>query len=316
MLMPGRSYSSDSYRFGFNGKENDNEVKGTGNQQDYGMRIYDPRAVRFLSVDPLTGKYPYLTPYAFAENDLIRCVDLDGKERVVTTTLVISETSQISITTCSEIPGMLGEGVLNNIINVWTGEVHSTFTEPLVVGSNGEITGEKTYSVPSNVAFPIGSRTEQGSFSKPGLLQSTEIWLSSPSENIWQGTMKIAGNIAYDAINAPYSLLNGQTLAGSELNSAGKVDAFISTVPGLISLGLTQVKEIVKVGKGLQGYNKFVKEIPGVKATEGLPTGMTWQERAGNLFQKNKVNQGAVSSSDNGLFTTGVVSEGKKEVEK
>jgi hypothetical protein len=26
MLMPGRSYSSDSYRFGFNGNENDNEV--------------------------------------------------------------------------------------------------------------------------------------------------------------------------------------------------------------------------------------------------------------------------------------------------
>jgi hypothetical protein len=35
--------SSGSYRYGFNGKENDNEVKGAGNQQDYGMRIYDPR---------------------------------------------------------------------------------------------------------------------------------------------------------------------------------------------------------------------------------------------------------------------------------
>src|SRR5690606_36912003 len=44
MLMPGRKYSADgSYRYGFNGKENDNDVKGEGNQQDYGMRIYDPR---------------------------------------------------------------------------------------------------------------------------------------------------------------------------------------------------------------------------------------------------------------------------------
>ncbi len=42
------------YRYGFNGKENDNEVKGEGNQQDYGFRIYDPRLGRFLSVDPLT----------------------------------------------------------------------------------------------------------------------------------------------------------------------------------------------------------------------------------------------------------------------
>jgi hypothetical protein len=27
-----------SYRFGFNGKESDSEVKGEGNQQDYGFR--------------------------------------------------------------------------------------------------------------------------------------------------------------------------------------------------------------------------------------------------------------------------------------
>ncbi len=80
MLMPGRSYSSDSYRFGFNGKENDNEVKGTGNQQDYGFRIYDPRAVRFLSVDPLTREYPWYTPYQFAGNSPIKFIDLDGCE--------------------------------------------------------------------------------------------------------------------------------------------------------------------------------------------------------------------------------------------
>ena len=52
MIMPQRSMSSGSYRYGFNGKENDNDAKGTGNQQDYGMRIYDPRLGRFLSVDP------------------------------------------------------------------------------------------------------------------------------------------------------------------------------------------------------------------------------------------------------------------------
>lgn len=80
MLMPGRSYSSNSYRFGFNGKENDNEVKGTGNQQDYGMRIYDPRIIRFNSVDPLTASYPMLTPYQFASNNPIWAIDLDGLE--------------------------------------------------------------------------------------------------------------------------------------------------------------------------------------------------------------------------------------------
>ena len=72
--------NTEGYRFGFNGKENDNEIKGTGNQQDYGMRIYDPRLGRFLSIDPLTDKYPNLTPYQFASNRCIDGVDWDGLE--------------------------------------------------------------------------------------------------------------------------------------------------------------------------------------------------------------------------------------------
>ena len=52
MLMPGREFSSTDYRYGFNGKENDNEVKGNGNSLDFGARIYDPRLGRWMSPDP------------------------------------------------------------------------------------------------------------------------------------------------------------------------------------------------------------------------------------------------------------------------
>jgi len=68
------------YRYGYNGKENDNDVMGEGNQQDYGMRIYDPRVGRFLSVDPLTRSYPSWSPYPFAMGRVIDGVDLDGLE--------------------------------------------------------------------------------------------------------------------------------------------------------------------------------------------------------------------------------------------
>ncbi len=50
---------------------------------DYGFRIYNPGVGRFLSVDPLVRSYPNLTPYSFAENDVIRSIDLDGAERKV-----------------------------------------------------------------------------------------------------------------------------------------------------------------------------------------------------------------------------------------
>jgi RHS repeat-associated protein len=82
MSMPGRKYTkpNSGYRYGFNGKENDNDVKGDGNQQDYGMRIYDPRLGKFLSVDPLTKQYPWLSTYHYASNSPIANVDLDGLE--------------------------------------------------------------------------------------------------------------------------------------------------------------------------------------------------------------------------------------------
>jgi RHS repeat-associated protein len=85
MLMPGRQFDGSSlkYRYGFNGKENDNEVKGEGNQQDYGMRIYDPRLGRFLSVDPLTKSFAWYSPYHFAGNMPIAAIDLDGEEQKI-----------------------------------------------------------------------------------------------------------------------------------------------------------------------------------------------------------------------------------------
>jgi len=80
--MPGRKYTAgSSYRYGFNGKENDNDVKNVeGSQQDYGMRIYDPRVGKFLSVDPLTASYSWFSPYQFSGNSPITSFDIDGLE--------------------------------------------------------------------------------------------------------------------------------------------------------------------------------------------------------------------------------------------
>jgi RHS repeat-associated protein len=80
MEMPGRKFSSTSgYRYGFNGMENDNEVKGQGNSIDYGARIYDPRLGRWLSTDPLTMDYPWESPYAYHKNSPIVSIDWQGK---------------------------------------------------------------------------------------------------------------------------------------------------------------------------------------------------------------------------------------------
>jgi RHS repeat-associated protein len=68
-------------RYGFNGKEGDDErMGGGGNTYDYGFRIYNEHLSRFLSTDPLSANYPMLTPYQFASNTPLQAIDLDGLE--------------------------------------------------------------------------------------------------------------------------------------------------------------------------------------------------------------------------------------------
>lgn len=70
----------NEYRYGFNGKEKDDNGEFGNTHYDYGFRIYNPSIGRFLSVDPLTKSYPELTPYQFASNKPINSIDLDGLE--------------------------------------------------------------------------------------------------------------------------------------------------------------------------------------------------------------------------------------------
>ena len=80
MPMPGRTFSSNQYRYGFNGMEKDDEMgKGDGNSYDFGARFYDPRLGRWLAVDPLAAKYPYASPYNFVLNSPLIAFDPDGK---------------------------------------------------------------------------------------------------------------------------------------------------------------------------------------------------------------------------------------------
>ena len=82
MLVPNRHASSNSYRYGFQGQEKDNEIKGEGNSVNFKYRMHDPRIGRFFATDPLSGNFPWNSPYAFSENRVIDGVELEGLERV------------------------------------------------------------------------------------------------------------------------------------------------------------------------------------------------------------------------------------------
>ncbi len=89
--------------------------------------MYDSRLGRFLSVDPLTKQYPYLTPYQFASNMPIAGNDLDGAEN--------------NLATLSFNPSTLGKAIIGkkSFKDIWNqGQVKFNFT--MTGGAIGPIT--------------------------------------------------------------------------------------------------------------------------------------------------------------------------------
>jgi RHS repeat-associated protein len=70
----------NSYRFGFQGQEMDDEVKGEGNSVNYKYRMHDPRIGRFFAVDPLAKMYHWNSPFSFSENRVLDATELEGLE--------------------------------------------------------------------------------------------------------------------------------------------------------------------------------------------------------------------------------------------
>jgi RHS repeat-associated protein len=80
MAIKERTWTRAEYRYGFNGMEKDDELKGSGNSLDFGARIYDSRLGRWMSVDPLMKKYPSLSAYSFVANNPVLFIDIDGRD--------------------------------------------------------------------------------------------------------------------------------------------------------------------------------------------------------------------------------------------
>jgi RHS repeat-associated protein len=113
MLVPSRHGKSEDYRYGFQGQEMDDELKGEGNSLNYTYRMHDPRVGRFFAVDPLTKKYPWYTPYSFSGNKVIQFVELEGLEEGIKLTGIDGSTLGETLRTSQSTDGKILRGVLN-----------------------------------------------------------------------------------------------------------------------------------------------------------------------------------------------------------
>ncbi|MEI7595536.1 MAG: hypothetical protein WCK02_07305 [Bacteroidota bacterium] len=91
MEMPGRAFNSNTYRYGHNGQEKDQEVGDGINTAQFWE--YDSRIARRWT-DPYYKNTPGRTPYSYAGNTPIMCIDFKGKFKIV----VNSEAQKAGVT--------------------------------------------------------------------------------------------------------------------------------------------------------------------------------------------------------------------------
>ena len=79
MLQDARHGSKANYRYGFQGQEMDNEIKGEGNSLDLGARMFDPRVGRMFKTDIRFREYSWQSPYVYHRNSPVSLIDFNGE---------------------------------------------------------------------------------------------------------------------------------------------------------------------------------------------------------------------------------------------
>jgi len=139
--MPGRQFTSSSYRYGFNGKEKVDEISGSGNHIDFGDRGYDPRLGRWWSVDWKSSKYPHVSPYTFALDNPIFFVDVDGNDIGVNVTKVSDSKGQLTIDAVITVRMK----VVNLSSKAMSKTEMKTYTDDIKASAGGQFSGSGYY---------------------------------------------------------------------------------------------------------------------------------------------------------------------------
>lgn len=141
MLCQYHSVFKCEYRYGFNGMEKDDEVKGNGNSYDFGARMYDNRLGRWLSLDPMAAKQPAWSPYKMAKDNPILFQDPDGNTEYITITKHNEQTGKTTIINIENDHAVISKGVKTFWLDLQVTQFVDFKTEVnIVIDKNGKET--------------------------------------------------------------------------------------------------------------------------------------------------------------------------------
>ncbi|WP_428741573.1 DUF6443 domain-containing protein [Tenacibaculum sp.] len=223
MLMPNRHGQADSYRYGFQGQEKDDEVKGEGNSINYKFRMHDPRLGRFFAVDPLFKEYPFNSPYAFSENFVIAGTEIEGLE----SQWVIDKS------------GIIFERAVGPV--VMNADAFQSKTDAEIARANGFVNGAEFYKAMEmqrqieqfkarNPGFNI--KQENAIIKKAPTIIDPEVYLNRPDLQLSMGVAQgfreapslIASEYLFDKLGAAYYSWRTSKLAKKAATQINKVD--------------------------------------------------------------------------------------------
>ncbi|HHU48030.1 MAG TPA: RHS repeat-associated core domain-containing protein [Bacteroidales bacterium] len=242
-----------SNRYTFSGKERDSE---TGYSY-FGARYYHPDLSIWLSVDPMSDKYPNLTPHNYCANNPVKLIDPNGMEIIdggpdgpMGTSYELNK-GNIPATTSSTSPPKKA----NNNTNTSSGKSNKTSTNNQTKNSSNN---SNTSSTLDDVTLGIAIETAMVSGAAESSIataatEAASVKVLTKVAKVSKG-IGIGGGLVSTAVSAK-ELSNNPTLGNGVktfINAAATVSAVFPGCGTAISIGLTAFDYFV--GENLKFY--------------------------------------------------------------
>ena len=269
MLMPSRNIKSQVYPSGFNGKENDNEIKGVGNSLDFGARMYDSRLGRWMSVDPKFKSFSWQSPYCSFDNNPIIFIDPTGGSGVAYITDQKNKDGKLIIKVVSNVY-IYGAGATDGNAKTMQGNAMAQYN------NNGNYFSATVDGVEYEVQFDIKVQVIDAKDVENKLLPGGYETLN-------------AENNFYEMVDNPKSINNsGVTLSGEDKEgSRGGSTGFIKTSEAGTSTLSHELNH---------GYGGTNKDLPDGDETKLFENDIAVQDKNSTNPSSRKVTQGNIDA--------------------
>lgn len=322
-LLEGRNNLS-GYNYGYQGKEMDDEMSGNGISYDFGARIYDARLGRWLSIDPLAEKYPYISPYVGMGDNPTTYLDPDGREIKFAAGTSIGFKIGFNLTMTYLKAQGLGDVISelqNSKYTIYIGEGNSPSASDYIYAANGKLAYVKVRWNP-NLGLAIEEGDDASGYVLTGETLSPAMILyhelahalhmvkdykrqqkdnntnsgDNMDNNEEARTILIEEHDAAEKLNEPYRWNHRGKLYVTR-GPLSSQPAFATEEPGSSTLS---VNDQVKLAKALSPI-LLMPQDDMIQAEQEIEINTTWNRQFGeDFYEKGQINAGIFSRTEGG----------------